>query len=176
MPKKKTTAPKASKSTESSKSEVRDDEQAVDKQSGNRRFDALKIYLKDASFEAPSTPAIFLAKDLRPNVNLELQVRHDELNDANMDIQLIITLTAKSKEQTMYLVEVKQAGVFRVEHPDAEIRERMVEVTAPYVLLPYAREEINSLITKGGFGTFLLPQINFEHLHHQKKAKQKEQK
>ena len=35
------------------------------------KFEVLRIYLKDASFEAPNSPEIFLSKE-NPEVNYEL--------------------------------------------------------------------------------------------------------
>ena len=41
--------------------------------------------------------------------------------------------------------------------------------------MPFAREELNSLITKGGFGAFLLTPVNFDLIYRNKKQKQEEQ-
>ena len=47
----------------------------------------------------------------------------------------------------------------------------MIEVACPQILLPFAREELNSLITKGGFSNFLIAPINFESLYRANKEK-----
>jgi len=82
-------------------------------------------------------------------------------------VLLTITLEAKQADQTLYLVEVKQAGVFAVVGASAEDLKRVIGSFCPSVLFPYAREVISDLITKGGFPNFLLPLVNFDALYAQ---------
>ena len=77
---------------------------------------------------------------------------------------LTITLEAKQGETTLYLVEVKQAGVFAVSGASAEDLKRLIGSFCPSVLFPYAREAVSDLIIKGGFPNFLLPLVNFDAL------------
>ncbi len=67
-----------------------------------------------------------------------------------------------------FLVEVAQAGVFLLQHAEEEKMNIMKEVACPHILLPFAREEINSLVTKGGFQPLLISPINFEALYMRK--------
>ena len=67
-------------------------------------------------------------------------------------------------EATLYLVEVKQAGVFSITGASGEELKRLIGSFCPSVLFPYAREVISDLITKGGFPNFLLPLVNFDAL------------
>lgn len=125
--------------------------------------DTRKIYLKDASFEAPSTPAIFIRTDITPIVDIQIGVTYASLDkDMEMyDVVLKVIVTAKHDDTTLYLAEVHQAGVFQIQYPDTDKCKMTIEVTCPHILLPFAREELNNLITKGGFNPFLLAPINF---------------
>ncbi len=160
--------------TEPSKSAA-DKPSAADSASSDARFETIKVYLKDVSFEAPSSPMIFLEKSDKPKSEVDIRVEHNALDDKAgvLEVILKITITAKQGEHTLYLAEVEQGGIFQVQHPDSSTREIMVEVTCPHILLPFAREELNSLITKGGFNSFLLAPINFDGLFKNKKAQQK---
>jgi preprotein translocase subunit SecB len=73
-------------------------------------------------------------------------------------------LEAKQGDATMYLVEVKQAGVFSMTGASMEDLKRLIGSFCPSVLFPYAREVVSDLITKGGFPSFLLPLVNFDAL------------
>lgn len=134
------------------------------------RFDTIKVYLKDASFEAPSTPKIFTQADVKLTHDIQIAVDYqivDETNDIH-EIILKATVTAAHEDNTVYLAEVHQAGVFRIQHPDANTKQIVIEVACPGILLPFAREELNNLTTKGGFGAFLLSPVNFESLYRSK--------
>ncbi len=141
------------------------------------RFEAKKAYLKDVSFESPSTPGVFTQKWADPKIDVQAAISYRviEENFGIFDVNLKVTVTARREENVLYLAEVQQAGVFQIQHPDADARQLVCEVTCPTILLPFAREELNSLITKGGFDPFLLAPINFEALYRTKKNQEKEQ-
>jgi preprotein translocase subunit SecB len=80
------------------------------------------------------------------------------------EVLLTITLEAKQGDSTLYLVEVKQAGIFGISGATTEDLKRVIGSFCPSVLFPYAREAISDLIVKGGFPNFLLPLVNFEAL------------
>jgi preprotein translocase subunit SecB len=67
----------------------------------------------------------------------------------------------------LYLVEVKQAGVFSISGASMEDLKRLIGSFCPSVLFPYAREVVSDLIIKGGFPNFLLPLVNFDVLFNQ---------
>lgn len=132
-------------------------------------FNLEKIYVKDISYEAPNTPRIFLEKTA-PEVNLQLGIEHSALSaqDGIYDVALVVTATAKIKEETLFLVEAKQAGIFRITGIPAEELVKVLEITCPGILLPFIREVVNELVTKGGFPPLLINPINFESLFQQK--------
>ena len=138
------------------------------------RFDTVKVYLKDASFEAPSTPKIFTQPGVKPKNDVQVLIDYRLIEEESgiAEIVLKITVTSKHEDNVLYLAEVHQAGLFRIQHPNPDTRQIIIEVTCPHLLLPFAREELNNLITKGGFGSFLLSPINFETLYTNKKKKE----
>jgi preprotein translocase subunit SecB len=82
-------------------------------------------------------------------------------------VLLTVTVEAKQGDTTLYLVEVKQAGLFTISGASVEDLKRLVGSFCPSVLFPYAREVISDLIVKGGFPNFLLPLVNFDALFSQ---------
>ena len=80
---------------------------------------------------------------------------------------LTVTITAKVEEETAFLVEVQQAGIFFIKgFADEELR-RIVGTAAPNILFPYARECIDTLCVKGGFPPVMLAPINFDAMYQQ---------
>ena len=136
------------------------------------RLNPKKIYLKDASFESPGSPNIFLQADLKPDIELNLNVDSNRIDpDAKyFEVVLSVTATATQNEESMFLAEIQQAGVFEINADNDEHLELLIQVACPNMLLPFAREELASLISKGGFPQVLINPINFESIFRKQKA------
>ncbi len=131
-----------------------------------------KLYVKDSSFESPNAPNIF-GTESAPQVGVQLGISHAPLNPGQglYEVTLSVTATAKSGETSLFLAEVQQCGIFRIGGvPDAQMQ-LVLEIGCPNVLLPFVREAINDLVTRGGFPPLLINPINFESLFQQKLAR-----
>jgi len=139
------------------------------------QFIIQRIYAKDISFESPHAPQVF-AEEWKPETNLQLNTNVNALEDDHYEVELIITVTVKSKEQTAFLVEVNQAGVFYITGYDADYQNQLLASYCPTSLFPYAREAIASLVSKGGFPEMHLSPINFDALYAQRLEEQNAEK
>jgi preprotein translocase subunit SecB len=124
-----------------------------------------KIYLKDFSFESPHAPMIFTKADIDPKTNLNLRSTHADIGENNHDVVLTLTVETKHEDQTLFLVEIQQSGIFNILGYDDEELGAILGSFCPGVLFPYAREAIASIVTKGGFPDFTLQPINFDALY-----------
>ena len=138
----------------------------VPKQDGQTQFAIQKIYVKDLSFEMPNSPQVFLEK-WEPDVNLQLSNTATVLSPNTHEVILSLTVTAKLKDKTAYLVEVQQAGIFNIEGYDDTQLAAVIGSYCPHVLFPYARETVSDLVTRGGFPQLLLAPLNFDALYRQ---------
>ncbi|UHQ23588.1 protein-export chaperone SecB [Lysobacter sp. 5GHs7-4] len=127
-------------------------------------FTVEKIYVKDVSFEVPGAPAVF-NETTQPQLQMNLNQSVQRLNDAAFEVVLGITLTCTAADKPMYLVEVKQAGVFGLAGFDEATLDGMLGTHCPNVLYPYARQLVSDLIQSGGFPPFFLQPINFDALY-----------
>lgn len=132
-----------------------------------KNFVIQKIYIKDVSFESPNSPAVFSEDDWAPEINVQLNTESNDIAENVIEVVLKITVTAKHKESTAFLVELHQAGIFTLEGFDPEEKSGMLGSYCPNVLFPFAREAINDLIGKGGFPQLLLAPVNFDALYQQ---------
>jgi preprotein translocase subunit SecB len=121
------------------------------------------VYLKDCSYESPTGPRV--DGNWNPQISLDLQTGSTPFSPELREVVLTVTVSAKSGEATLFLVEVKQAGLFVIRNLTEEDAKRAVSTTCPGVLFPYARAAISSLVTQGGFPQFLLPPVNFDALY-----------
>lgn len=127
-----------------------------------------KVFTKDISFESPNTPTMFVSQnEWKPEVNLQLNSESRQINGDLYETVLTVTVTVKSNEQTAYLVEVKQAGLFQVQGFDDSNRGGLLGSYCPNILFPFAREVVSDLVVKGGFPQLLLEPINFDALYAQ---------
>ncbi|HEY6483795.1 MAG TPA: protein-export chaperone SecB [Steroidobacteraceae bacterium] len=123
------------------------------------------VYLKDCSYEAPNGPR--LEGNWNPQINLDLHTTANGISPELREIVLTVTVSAKQSDATLFLVEVKQAGVFLMRNLSEPDLKRAVSSICPGVLFPYARAAVSHLVTQGGFPQFLLPPVNFEALYAQ---------
>jgi preprotein translocase subunit SecB len=126
-----------------------------------------KIYVKDFSFESPHTPDVFAKQDWSPKTNLNLRSSHTTAAENSHEVVLTITIEAKDDDQTYFLVELHQAGLFHISGYNEEEFKAIVGSYCPNILFPYARETVATVVSKGGFPEFLLQPINFDSLYQQ---------
>lgn len=128
-----------------------------------QNFQIQRVYLKDVSFEAPNSPDIF-QKEWNPDVKLDLDTQSRELAENVYEVVLRLTTTVKNEEETAFLCEVQQAGIFTVEGMEDTQLAHCLGAFCPNILFPYARETISSLVVKGTFPQLNLAPINFDAL------------
>jgi preprotein translocase subunit SecB len=132
-------------------------------------FSIERIYVKDMSLENPNSPKSFLQQE-SPQIEVSLQTRGEPVGEGIFESVLTLTVTAKIADQTMFLVEVAQAGIFQIKNiPEADMQP-ILGVHCPNILFPYARECIARAIMDAGYPPVHLAPINFEALYAQQVA------
>jgi preprotein translocase subunit SecB len=134
-------------------------------------FNIDKIYVKDMSLEVPHAPKIFLERE-NPQVDIRLHTQAGSVEEGQFEVVVMATVTAKIGEKVMFLIEVKQAGIFQIRNVPAGELEPILAVTCPNILFPYLREVASDVAVRGGFAPVLLNPINFEALYQQQRQQQ----
>ena len=130
-------------------------------------FSIERLYVKDLSLEVPHAPQIFLEQG-EPEVDMRVSTDNSKLEDGYYNVDVTVTVTAKlNNERTMFLNEVTQSGIFRLENIPEEDVHLLLGVACPNILFPYAREAISTSVTRAGFPPVLLAPINFEAIYQQ---------
>src|SRR5580692_8929093 len=99
------------------------------------------VYLKDCSYEAPSGPRV--DGQWNPQINLDLHTGVSNLTPELREVVLTVTVSAKQKEVTLFLVEVKQAGAFLMRNLSDDDARRAIGTICPNVLFPFARAAVS---------------------------------
>lgn len=132
-------------------------------------FNMDKIYVKDLSLEIPNAPQIFLEREA-PQIEVQLHTSASAIDEGVYEVTVTSTVTAKIGEKVMFLIEVKQAGIFTVRNvPEAE-KTPVLAVVCPNILFPYLREAVSDVSVRAGFAPVLLSPINFDALYQQQQA------
>ncbi|PZP23206.1 protein-export chaperone SecB [Pseudomonas kuykendallii] len=132
----------------------------------NPQFSLQRIYVRDLSFEAPKSPEIF-RQDWTPSVALDLNTRQKPLEGDFHEVVLTLSVTVKNGEETAFIAEVQQAGIFLIKNLDASSMSHTLGAFCPNILFPYARETLDSLVTRGSFPALMLAPVNFDALYAQ---------
>jgi preprotein translocase subunit SecB len=85
------------------------------------------------------------------------------------EVVLTVTITAKTKEKTLFLIEVQQAGVFQIINIAEEEMLPILNIVCPNIIFPYMRETISDIVTRAGFPPVILSPVNFEALFKESK-------
>ena len=86
---------------------------APQKEEEQKSIQPQKIYLKDVSFETPNSPDIFL-QEWKPHLEVEVGYNGATTPDGLHEVVLVLTATVKVDNETAYLAEVHQAGIFSI--------------------------------------------------------------
>jgi preprotein translocase subunit SecB len=153
-------------------------------------FDILRVYLKDLSLEQPA-PNGTVQLTQEPEINVRIEVGRQALEENSGHFEVFVrghlhatfkapavqnpdqnAADTQDAEKTLFLVEAKQAGIFRALHFSAADLEQLLEVNCPHILFPYLRSALANAIMNAGFPPIQLAEVNFQALWAQRKARQ----
>ena len=137
------------------------EQQAADQQTAQPMFAIEKLYVKDMSLEVPGGAEVFLQPQA-PEVSVEFKTAFAQLGPDVFEGVLQVTVTAKGGEKVYFLVEVQQAGIFRVAGVPEEALRPFLSSAVPNILFPYAREAVSDATVRAGFPPVVLQPVNFD--------------
>ncbi|MES2936187.1 MAG: protein-export chaperone SecB [Pseudomonadota bacterium] len=132
-------------------------------------FQIQRVYLKEASLEQPNSPAILLEQE-QPAVDIQLGVEAQQPVDGIYEVSVTATVTTKIKDRTVFLVEVKQAGIFEIRNLPQDQMEPILGIACPQIVYPYLRANVADIVTRAGFPPVHLSEINFQAMYEQQQG------
>jgi len=131
------------------------------------QFNIERVYVKDISFESPLVPMIF-TEQWKPKVKLDLNTTTRPISEGRYEVDLRVTVTTETEsEVTSLIVEVTQSGLFSLQGFEEDQLKQLLATMCPNILFPYVREQIDSLMAKGGFPPLHLAPVNFDAVYAQ---------
>ncbi|MCP3688103.1 MAG: protein-export chaperone SecB [Gammaproteobacteria bacterium] len=142
-----------------------------DEQPPRNNFSIQKIYVKDISFESPEASQVFGFQKWEPKIELNLKNEHSHQGDDRYEVVLQLTATATQEDKTAFLIEVQQAGIFIIQGFKDDDKNYLLGSQCLNILMPYAREVISDMTTRGGFPPLVVSPLNFDMLYRQQQEK-----
>ncbi|MCI1740241.1 MAG: protein-export chaperone SecB [Pseudomonas veronii] len=131
------------------------------------QFSLQRIYVRDLSFEAPKSPAIF-RQEWTPSVGLDLNTRQKALEGDFHEVVLTLSVTVKNGEEVAFIAEVQQAGIFLIQGPGRSVHEPHPGRVLPEHPVPVCpRDPGTAWVTRGSFPALMLAPVNFDALYAQ---------
>jgi len=136
-------------------------------------FEIQRVYVKDMSLESSDSPKIF-REEWKPDIHIDLNIEHNNLNDDHYEVVLRVTATVKNQSKSVLILEVKQAAIFRINGFKKDQMDHMLKSYCPTILFPYAREVLSDMSVRATFPPINLTPINFDAIYMQQKEAKKE--
>lgn len=135
---------------------------------GEVQVTILGQYIKDLSFENP-TPAQTIQKlsNEKPTMNINVGLNAQQLGDDVFEVDLKVTATAVSGEETAFVAELLYSGLFGIKNLPEEQLQPFLMIEAPRQTFPFARRILSDVTRDGGFPPLMLEPIDFAGLYQQ---------
>lgn len=124
-------------------------------------------YIKDFSFENPKLP--YNRDSEQPAIDIGLDINAHGIQDSSYEVVIGIQIKATIKEETIFIVDLKYAGIFTIDVDDNTNKEITLLVHCPNILFPYARAIISDVTSHGGYPPLMIAPIDFLGLYTKRK-------
>jgi preprotein translocase subunit SecB len=121
-------------------------------------------YVKDLSFENPRAPESLIQPSTQPSVDINVDVKAQNLGPEVFEVVLTINVTARAEEQPVFLVELAYGAVVTVRNAPQEMLAPLILVETPRIVFPFARAIIANATRDGGFPPLMINPIDFSEL------------
>src|SRR5690606_25263259 len=110
-----------------------------------------------------------------PQVEVSLNLGVEALAQTVFEVTVTATVTTKVKDQVLYLVEGKHAGIVEASNIPAEQLDPLLGIVSPNMIYPYLRANIAAVITRASLPALHLAEVNFQAMYEQRVAEQRAQ-
>jgi preprotein translocase subunit SecB len=118
-------------------------------------------YIKDFSFEAPSTPGILSTmQQTAPDVEIKVNVNAHNIQENIFEVQIHIRASCKVANETAFITELIYGGLFKINVPSEHLQAILL-IECPRLLFPFARNIIADATRDGGFPPLMIAPVDF---------------
>jgi preprotein translocase subunit SecB len=129
------------------------------------RLTIMSQYIKDLSFENPRAPGSLEPGKSRPEIQIRVDARAQELGSERYEITFQLHCEAKSGDDPVFMVELTYAGLFSLSNVPQESLQPVLLIECPRLLFPFARRIVADVTRDGGFPPLMIDPIDFVTLY-----------
>lgn len=131
-------------------------------------------YVKDLSFESPSSPDCFVKQLGQPDVQIGVNVTAQRVNESLFEVELKLMATAKVEDKTLFVAELAYGGLISASGIGEDELQPLMMIEGPRLLFPFARAIMSDVTRDGGFLPLNLNPIDFVVLYKKNLTKSEE--
>jgi len=121
-------------------------------------------YVKDLSFENPRAPDSLRAQQAQPNVEINVDVKAQNMAPDNYEVVMTIKASAKAQEDALFLIELSYGALVTARNLPPEVLNQLILVEIPRMMFPFARNIVAETTRDGGFPPLMINPIDFGEL------------
>ena len=125
-------------------------------------------YVKDLSFENPRAPKSLEPGQGRPEIQVKVDVRAQQLTEERHEVALVLNVEARAGGEVTFAVELTYGGVFGLINIPDDGRTPVLLIECPRLLFPFARRIVADATRDGGFPPLMIDPIDFLALFRQR--------
>ncbi|MDR1609795.1 MAG: protein-export chaperone SecB [Holosporales bacterium] len=127
-------------------------------------------YIKDLTFENPSFLVKYDKEAPQQEVSVGIEVNVASLSDNHYETSLDLRVQSNVNNEQLFVLELKYVGLISVASDlEKDILEAVLFVHCPFLMFPYARAIVSSVIGAGGYPSLMIDPIDFASLYLAKK-------
>jgi preprotein translocase subunit SecB len=139
------------------------------------RLSVASQYVKDLSFENPRAPQGLGQGAPRPEIQVGVDVKAQQIGEGQYEIVLEVKLDAKAGQTAMFLLELAYGGVFSLANIPQDSLQPLLLIECPRLLFPFARRIVADVTRDGGLPPLMLDPIDFVALYRHRLAQAQQQ-
>jgi preprotein translocase subunit SecB len=129
------------------------------------RLTIVSQYVRDLSFENPRAPLSLQPSQVRPEIQIRVDVRAQHLEAERYEVSLQLHVEAKAGADIAFMVELAYGGVFGLLNVPQDSLQPLLLIECPRLLFPFARRVVADATRDGGFPPLLIEPIDFVSLY-----------
>lgn len=134
------------------------------------RMQIVNQYIRDLSFENVAAQNN-IGNHGQPDISVQVNLDARKGQENQYEVIQKFTITAKTEENTIFLLEIDYAGMFVIENvPDDQLHPFLM-IECPRMLFPFVRRIIRDITADGGFPPLNVDNIDFVQLYRQELAR-----
>lgn len=126
-------------------------------------------YIKELSFELPSSPQVFLSPQDKPNINLSIDIDAKKVSKEIFEVSLKISANSSIENDEFFNCKATYCGLFSIEGIEGEMLDQILLIYCPNLLFPFLRRIFTNITTDAGLSPLLIDPVDFAHLYNKRK-------